>query len=93
MSLGSTQESRASSVLEYLADTFAGLGRTLEILPSTDLLCHSHALFWSYRPLAGLPEGLDGFWITSQIFLATNQDERKTRAEVHHLGNPLEVYR
>jgi hypothetical protein len=42
--LGSRQESRASSVLEYLADTLTRLGRTLEILLGTDFLCHSHTL-------------------------------------------------
>ena len=67
-----TQESRAGSALEYLADIFTRYGRTLEILLSTDLLCHIHALFWSYKPLAGLPEVLDGLWVTSQILLATN---------------------
>jgi len=46
---GSTKKSYAGGILENLADTFTGFGRTLKVLPGTDLLRYGHTLRTSKR--------------------------------------------
>ena len=42
--LGTRQQCSPCSVLEHFADTFASLGRALEVVLGTNLLCNSHTL-------------------------------------------------
>jgi len=46
-------------------------------------------LLRGYGSLARPLEFLKYSPVTSEIVLAANEDDRKTRAEVHHLRNPL----
>lgn len=43
------------------------------------------------RLLAGLAELLNSLVVVAQVLLATNENDRKTLAEVKDLGNPLQV--
>lgn len=48
-------------------------------------------LLGSDRPLVGLPQLLNDPGVPPKILLATDQDDRKPGAKVHHFGNPLLV--
>lgn len=48
---------------------------------------------WADRPLTSLTKLLDDLWITSQILLAADEDNRQILAEVQHFTDPLQVGR
>jgi len=87
-----SDERRAGSVLEHLADTLARLGGALEVLLGADPLCDLCTLFWGNRPLGGPAKLFDYTRIATKVLLATDEDDRKTGAEMHDLGNPLLLY-
>jgi len=86
------KESGTSRILEHLPNTLAGSSRALEVLLSTNLLCHSHTLLRSHWPLVRLPQFIDHPRIASEILLAGDQDYRKAGAEMHNLRDPLLLY-
>ena len=46
-------------------------------------------LIFSNRGLVGLMELFDGFWVVTQILLASNEDNWETTAEMEDLRDPL----
>lgn len=77
------------SGLEHLPNSFTRLGTAFDVTLSTDLLRHSQTfrtLNWSLvHPLQILP----CFRVFSEIFLARDEDDRETLAEVKHFRDPL----
>jgi len=87
--LAASKERSTSCVLEDLTDALARPGGALEVVFGADLLRNGHALLRSDGPLRRLPELVNHSWITAQIFLACDKDNRQARAEVHDLRDPL----
>jgi len=82
-------QSRACRVLEDFADAIAGLCRTLYVLNGADAFADFFALFGSDRLLGGFAKLFDGALVEAEILLAANENNRKARAEVQDLGDPL----
>jgi len=89
LALASAEEGGARGILEDLTNTLTRLGGALKVVLGPNLLCHGHTLFGGDRSLARLSEFLDYTGITSEILLASNENNGKTSTEMHDLGNPL----
>lgn len=58
-------------------------------IPSRPELVRTTHLFRRHRALAGLPKLLNHTGVTSEVLLASNENDGQASAEVHHLGDPL----
>ncbi len=93
-------------MLEDLTDTLASLCGALDITVGSNALAHLLTLFdlledgergegltcllGGYGLLAGLVELLNGLGVEAKILLAANENDGESRAEVKHLGDPLQ---
>ena len=75
--------------LEDLADAGSVLGRALDVGGGSDLLGNGLALLPGDGALVHAGEVLDGLRVVTQVLLARDEDDGKSRAEVLDLGDPL----
>jgi hypothetical protein len=83
----------ASGAFEVMAGAnLLSDGHTLQFHVSSKVTRYANKytnLLRGHRTLVGLPELLDCLRVTSQVLLATNQDDGQAGAKVHDLGDPL----
>lgn len=77
------------SVLKHLTNTFAGLGRALEVADGTDLLSNGHTFLGGNGTLARLSKLVDNLGIVTKILLASDEDDGEVLAKVEHFRDPL----
>lgn len=77
-------ESMPGSGLEDLPDTFTGLGTTLDVALSTNLLCNSHTISPRNGSLVHPRQILDCLAVVSEILLARDEDDRQALTEVEN---------
>ena len=71
--------------LEDLSDAFAGLGRAFDVALSADFLGDGESFGARDWALVHACEILDRLWVVAQVFLASDEDDGESLAEVEDL--------
>ena len=80
------KESSTSRVLEHLPNTLASSSRALEVLLSTNLLGHSHALYMSQSELASLVERCHRIPLRESLASGSSSSVRRSPSD--RVGDP-----